>query len=45
MVGNYMKKLISRDEGYKNDEWTFLSSKDCDLLDPKAVDAIFAKTR
>jgi GDP-L-fucose synthase len=43
MVGSYLKKLSTKESN--GNEWIFLSSKDCDLLDPHATDKYFATVK
>jgi GDP-L-fucose synthase len=43
LVGQAMKLVVEADPSEKQHTWIFLSSKDCDLRDLPAVDALFAK--
>ncbi|CAK0911626.1 unnamed protein product [Prorocentrum cordatum] len=43
LYGKAIEAVIKEDEAAKNEEWVFLSSKDGDLVDRKAVEAIFEK--
>ncbi|CAK0907175.1 unnamed protein product [Prorocentrum cordatum] len=43
LYGKAIEAVIKEDEAAKDEEWVFLSSKDGDLVDRKAVEAIFEK--
>lgn len=43
LYGKAIEAVISRDEAAKDENWVFLSSKDGNLVDRAAVDAIFEK--
>jgi len=43
LYGKAIESVISEDAQAKDEEWIFLSSKDGDLVDRKAVEAIFEK--
>ncbi|CAJ1396756.1 unnamed protein product [Effrenium voratum] len=43
LVGKAIQKVVEQDEEAKGEIWVFLSSKDGDLVDRKATEAIFEK--
>jgi len=43
LYGKAIEAVVSRDEAAKDENWVFLSSKDGNLVDRAAVDAIFEK--
>jgi len=43
LYGKAIQEVISKDEASKEENWVFLSSKDGNLIDRKAVEAIFEK--
>jgi GDP-L-fucose synthase len=45
LVGKGMQTVITTDPKAKDEEWIFLSSKDGDLIDRKACEAIFLRHR